>query len=75
MKGKRYATEDNIRILRDTDREKGIPEVCRAHNISEGSLRVGSAGSDRWNSARRVLAARERSPISGSAHCLKLVRF
>ena len=35
MKGKRYTTEDKIRILRDADRGKNILEVCREHNISE----------------------------------------
>ena len=34
MKGKRYTTEDKIRILRERDRGKSILEVCRAHNIS-----------------------------------------
>ncbi len=38
MKGKRYTTEDKIRILRDADRGKGILEVCREHNISEVSF-------------------------------------
>lgn len=35
MKGKRYTTEDKIRILREGDGGKAIVEVCRAHNISE----------------------------------------
>ena len=38
MKGKRYTTEDKIRILRDADRGKSILEVCREHNISEVSF-------------------------------------
>ena len=38
MKGKRYTTEDKIRILRDADRGKNILEVCRQHNISEVSF-------------------------------------
>ena len=38
MKGKRYTTEDKIRILREGDRGKSILEVCRAHNISEVSF-------------------------------------
>ncbi len=33
MKGKRYTTEDKIRLLREGDRGKSILEVCRAHNI------------------------------------------
>ena len=38
MKGKRYTTEDKIRILRDADAGKAILEVCREHNISEVSF-------------------------------------
>ena len=36
MKGKRYTTEDKIRILREADRgEKSIQELCRQENLSE----------------------------------------
>ncbi len=36
MKGKRYTTEDKIRILREADQgEKGILDICREANISE----------------------------------------
>lgn len=38
MKGKKYTTEDKIRILREADAGKGILEVCREHNISEVSF-------------------------------------
>jgi len=38
MKGKRYTTEEKIRILREADSAKGILEVCRDHNISEVSF-------------------------------------
>ena len=38
MKGKRYTTEDKIRLLREADRGKNAAEVCRAHNISEVSF-------------------------------------
>ena len=38
MKGKRYTTEEKIRILRDADAGKAILEVCREHNISEVSF-------------------------------------
>jgi putative transposase len=38
MKGKRYTTEDKIRILRDADSSKSVLEVCREHNISEVSF-------------------------------------
>jgi putative transposase len=35
MKGKRYTTEDQIRILREVDGGKSVPEVCREKNIAE----------------------------------------
>jgi putative transposase len=36
MKGKRYTTEDKIRILREADRgERSIQEICRQENVSE----------------------------------------
>jgi putative transposase len=35
MKGKRYTTEDKIRILREADGGKNIVELCREKNISE----------------------------------------
>jgi len=36
MKGKRYTTEDKIRILREADRgEKSLANICREANISE----------------------------------------
>ena len=38
MKGKRYTTEDKIRILRQADAGKSILDVCREHNISEVSF-------------------------------------
>ena len=39
MKGKRYTTEDKIRILREADRgERSIQEMCREENISEVSF-------------------------------------
>src|ERR1035441_2864064 len=38
MKGKRYTTEDKIRISREADTGKSILEVCREHNISEVSF-------------------------------------
>ena len=39
MKGKRYTTEDKIRILREADRgEKSVLEICREANISEVSF-------------------------------------
>jgi putative transposase len=39
MKGKRYTTEEKIRILREADRgEKSIQELCRQENVSEVTL-------------------------------------
>ena len=35
MKGKRYTTEDKIRILREADGGRRIVEVCKERNISE----------------------------------------
>ena len=36
MKGKRYTTEEKIRILREADRGgKNIQEICREENLSE----------------------------------------
>ena len=36
MKGKRYTTEDKIRILRAADQgEKSVLDICREANISE----------------------------------------
>jgi len=36
MKGKRYTTEDKIRILREADRGgKSIQDLCREENVSE----------------------------------------
>lgn len=37
MKGKKYTTEDKVRILREVDGGKSVGEVCREHNISEVS--------------------------------------
>jgi putative transposase len=38
MKGKRYTTEDKIRILRQADAGQSIVEVCREHNLSQVSF-------------------------------------
>lgn len=38
MKGKRFTTEDKVRILREVDRGKSIAEVCQEQNISEVSF-------------------------------------
>ena len=39
MKGKRYTTEEKIRVLRAADRgEKSVADICREENISEVSF-------------------------------------
>ncbi len=39
MKGKRYPTEDKIRVLRAADRgDKSIQDLCREANLSEVSF-------------------------------------
>jgi putative transposase len=38
MKGKKYTTEEKIRILRQADAGESIVEVCREHNLSEVSF-------------------------------------
>ena len=35
MKGKRYTTEDKIRILREVDGGKTVLDICRERNIAE----------------------------------------
>ena len=35
MKGKRYSTEEKVRILREADRGRSIVEICREKNISD----------------------------------------
>jgi putative transposase len=38
MKGKRYTTEDQIRILREVDGGQTVQEVCREKNIAEQTV-------------------------------------
>lgn len=38
MKGKKYTTEEKIRILRQADAGQSIAEVCREHNLSDVSF-------------------------------------
>lgn len=38
MKGKRYTTEQKIRILREADSGRTIQDVCRDNGISEQSF-------------------------------------
>ena len=65
MKGKRYTTEEKIRMLRQADKGKTILEGCRENNLSEQTF-------DRWkrefgmidvNEAKRMkeLFERERT--------------
>ncbi len=35
MKGKRYSTEEKVRILREADAGKSIVDICREKNISD----------------------------------------
>lgn len=35
MKGKRYTTEEKVRILREADSGRSIVEICREKNISD----------------------------------------
>lgn len=35
MKGKRFCTEEKIRVLRQADSGRSILEVCQEHNICE----------------------------------------
>ncbi|MBM3874474.1 MAG: transposase [Verrucomicrobia bacterium] len=45
MKGKRYSTEEKVRILRDVDAGRSIVDICREKNISDVTyhpcLRIG----------------------------------
>jgi putative transposase len=38
MKGKKYTTEEKIRILRQADAGESIAEVCREHNLTQVSF-------------------------------------
>ena len=38
MKGKKYTTEEKIRILRQADSGESIAEVCREHNLTQVSF-------------------------------------
>ena len=65
MKGKRYTTEENIRILRETDRgQKSIQTICQEQNISEVSFHRWKKqfGQMEINEARR-LKEQERESV------------
>ncbi len=52
MKGKRYTTEQKIRILREAESsDKTILDVCRERQISD---RPSTAGSVRWGCWRSI---------------------
>jgi putative transposase len=38
MKGKRYSSEDKIRILREADTGRAIADLCREKNIAEATF-------------------------------------
>lgn len=38
MKGKKYTTEEKIRILRQAEGGQSIAEVCREHNLTQVSF-------------------------------------
>ena len=61
MKGKRYTTEDKVRILREADRgERKIQEICREENISEVTFHRWKKqyGHMEVNEARRIAGQR-----------------
>lgn len=66
MKGKRYSTEDKIRILRQADRGQSIGEVIREANISEVTFHRWKKqfGQMEVNEAER-LKELEREPTAG----------
>lgn len=57
MKGKKYKTEDKIRVLREADRsEKTILEICREENISEVTFH-------RWKKQFGMMDVNEAKPL------------
>jgi putative transposase len=56
MKGKRYSTEEKIRILRQADAGQSIGDVCREHNPSQVSFyrRKKQSGQMEVNEAMRL---------------------
>ena len=56
MKGKRYTTEEKIRILGQADRGKLIQEVCGENNVSEQTFHrwKGELGMIDVNQAKRM---------------------
>ena len=69
MKGKRYTTEDKIRILREADRgERTIQVICREANISEVTFhrwkrQFGQMDLNRGAAVQRVGAGKRRREV------------
>ncbi len=69
MKGKRYTTEDKIRILREADRgERTIQVICREANISEVTFhrwkrQFGQMDLNRGAAVQRVGAGKRRCEV------------
>ena len=57
MKGKRYTTEDKIRMLREADcGEKSVADICPEKNISEVSF-------DPWKKQFGHMEINEKYPV------------
>jgi putative transposase len=58
MKGKRFTTEEKIRILRDADQRGRITETCKEFNISDMTFHRWKSqfGQMDLNEARRLKA-------------------
>jgi len=69
MKGKRYTTEDKIRILREADGGKTVQEVCRERNIAEPTFYRWKR--TYWLHLRGRSAQRLRPPISAGCRATK----
>jgi putative transposase len=69
LKGKRYTTEDKIRMLREADRrEKSVADLCREKNISEVSFHRWKKqfGHMEINEARRLKELESSSGLSST---------
>ena len=66
MKGKRYTTEDKIRLLREADQgDKCIADICREANLSEVTFH-------RWKKQFGHLEVNEARHLISSGGNLKL---
>ena len=59
MKGKKYSTEDKIRILRQADGGRSILEMCREANISEVTFH-------RWKNQFGQMEVSEAQTLEGA---------